>query len=417
MQVVPAKSVAKKKTTKRAKDEVTRLGSALRTLGGLGGGALGNVFGYAEEGRGIGNSLGATISRWLGSGDYAVSSNSLVQRVGAGSPAIPAMHKTGQAITVRHKEFVCSVKGSIGYAVQRFFLLQPGDSNTFPWLSGLASRYQQYRIKGMVFHYVPTSGTAVSGSNPALGAVMLQTSYRVNDTPPTSKAEMMNEYWASEAAPSESFCHPIECDPRENPFSVHYIRDAPVPANDSPMMYDIGVTYVATQGMPGDGNIVGDLWVTYEIELTKPMVLSSVTGNVGYTVISGTTPAPGNWLPAVGLSTIGNTGFTWVSNTLNFPLGATGTYMVLAQVEATTTFTAIDLSGAIAYANCSFFPAALGGATYTRTVVTAATTANRGFFAVAVVLSDPSSQASITVPAGTWTGTALRSLVTITRMV
>jgi hypothetical protein len=97
----------------------------------------------------------------------------------------------------------------------------------------LAVKYQQYKIRGMVFHYVPTSGFAVSGTNPALGSVMIQTTYRAGDTPPTSKVEMLNEYWASEASPADPFCHPIECSPKENPFNVHYIRNAAIPDQNS----------------------------------------------------------------------------------------------------------------------------------------------------------------------------------------
>jgi len=204
----------KAKAQKERRKEVTLIGQALRSLGGLGGSAVGGMLGNAAVGHSMGSSLGAAISKWLGTGDYQVKQNSIVQSSLKGAGAIPMMHNMGQSVTIRHKEFVCSIRGSQNFTVQRFFLLQPGDTNTFPWLSGVANRFQQYRIKGMVFHYVPTSGYAVSGSNPALGAVMIQTSYRANDSEPTSKVEMLNEYWASENIPSDSFCHPIECAPQ-----------------------------------------------------------------------------------------------------------------------------------------------------------------------------------------------------------
>jgi uncharacterized membrane protein len=49
--------------------QVTLLGQALRSLGGLGGGAIGSMFGAPVTGSAVGTSLGTAISKWLGSGD------------------------------------------------------------------------------------------------------------------------------------------------------------------------------------------------------------------------------------------------------------------------------------------------------------------------------------------------------------
>lgn len=326
------------------------------------------------------------------------------------------MHNTGQTITVRHKEFIASIKGSVDFNLQRFFILQPGDTNTFPWLSGIADKFQQYRVKGMVYHYVPTSGYAVNGTNPAIGAVMMQTSYRANDTPPASKSEMLNEYWASEASPADSFCHPIECSPKENPFSVHYVRTNPPPASDSPLLYDLGVTYVATQGMQADNNVVGDLWVTYEIELSKPVVASNVTDTVPSAMLLTTTGI--STAAPLGTTTLTATGqsvpFTFSGRTITFPVGLIGTFLITVRIAASGGFTAMDLSGSATLENCSGTLAESAGV-YTRTVLNAATYMNAGYYTAGVTLSDPSSVATFTLPAGiTWTGTATSTSVTIT---
>lgn len=399
------------KTAKAKKSEVSALGQVLRTLGGLGGGALGGMIGQSAAGSGVGTGLAATLSRWLGAGDYTVSQNSIVSSSLRSSNSIPTMHKSGQMITVRHKEYLCAITGSVNFSVQRFFLLQPGDVHTFPWLSGVANKFQQYRVKGMVFHYVPTSGHAVSSTNPAIGSVMIQTSYRANDSPPESKVEMLNEYWASEASPAESFVHPIECAPKENPFQIHYTRTKPVPSNDSPLLYDLGVTYVATQGMQG-ANPVGDLWVTYEIELIKPQIASSVLGDVYSATLTAQDPVPGSPLGTAITSTSGQAiSLSMTARTLTFPVGFLGTYMVYVRVAATTQFTAFDGTGGPAYVNCvgEIFD---NGATWTRTVVlgAAATTAS-GFYVFAVKLNDPSTVATVTIPAMTWTGTAAYTTV------
>lgn len=274
--VMQPQSKNKSKKSKMKTQELTRLGSALRALGGLGGGAVGGLIGMPGTGANIGSGLGAALSKWLGSGDYQVSSNSMVSSMKA-SGSIPLMHKNDQSVIVRHKEFIGEIKSSTGFAVQYTLELNPGVPETFPWLSNIARNYQEYRFKGVVFHYVPTSGSAVASTNNALGSVMMQTSYRATDTPPDSKRELLNEYWSTETAPFETTCHPIECNPSENPFNIQYVRQVAVPEGDNLLMYDLGVTHVAVSGQQADGVVLGDLWVTYEVELKKPILFSNVT--------------------------------------------------------------------------------------------------------------------------------------------
>lgn len=266
---------APKVVIKTRKNEISAIGRALRAAGGLGGGYLGSMLGSGAAGASIGHGLGAQLSRWLGQGDYQVRSNSLVRQTAAGT--IPAMHQSGQSVIVRHKEFITEVSGKTAFTVQRRLSINPGLASTFPWLSGVAAQYSEYSIKGMVYHYVPTSGNAVSSTNAALGTVMLQTSYRANESQPTSKVEMLNEYWSNEAKPSEAFVHPIECSPKENPFNVQYIRTGDVPSTDNVLLYDLGTTTLAVSGQQADDIVLGDLWVTYEIELRKPK-LTDLTG-------------------------------------------------------------------------------------------------------------------------------------------
>ena len=42
-------------------------------------------------------------------------------------------------------------------------------------------------------------------------------------------------------------------------------------------MYDLGVTHVAVSGQQANDVVLGDLWVTYEVELKKPILYSNVT--------------------------------------------------------------------------------------------------------------------------------------------
>jgi hypothetical protein len=406
-----------KKKTKRVRvgrkkraqhDEVTALGRALRGLGSLGGGALGSFIGQGGAGASIGHNLGAALSKWMGSGDYTVNSNSMVK---SPSGTIPMMHKTAQSVVIRHREFVKQISATTGFSVEAF-IINPGLAATFPWLSGIARRFQEYEIRGMVWHYVPTSGSAVSSTNSALGAVMMQTSYRATDSAPSSKQELLNEYWASESVPSETFCHPIECDPKENPFQVHYVRSVENLIGTEPLLYDMGKTFVATQGMQGT-NVVGDLWVTYEIELKKPVLASSVVTPTEFTSISFPAPAPAAIYQNEAIKEVYFGGIDLKFNlgsTVTFGANTSGVYNIFVYVYLAAGFT-----GQVQWAsnpsftgNCSLsVTATLGGQSYWNSTMvgTVSTSLNSVSFAIAVAKT-PGAIGTVQLPTATWTGTA-----------
>ncbi len=389
----------KKKKTRRVSAPQSRpgfVGQALRSLGGLGGSSLGAMIGMPTTGGALGTGLGAAISKWLGAGDYVVSQNSVLKA----APTIPAMHSDGQTVTIRHKEFVCSVVGSTGFAVNHELTINPGTPSTFPWLSRIAKNFQQYRIKGAVFHYIPTSGSAINSTNPAIGAVMIQTSYRSDEAAPTSKVEMMNEYWASEGPPNETMAHPLECDPAENPFAIQYVRGNVAVTN--PLMYDLGKTFIATYGMPATGNPVGDLWITYDIELRKPVVTSNVAPTTESANVEGTSGTPASLFTSAVVDT-GGMPVTVSANTVTFPKGVHGTFQYALVVDHASNFTACDLSGSLTTSNCT-------EASYERTVIGGTSpTVGVGIRIGYINIPDPSVAATITF--GTFTLTPATALL------
>jgi len=308
-----------------SKKEVSLLGQAIRALGATAGGAVGGMFGVPVAGAQAGNSLGASISKWLGSGDYEVSQNSIVRSV-RNSPSIPMMHNNSQSVVVRHKEYLGEVLSAQNFTVQGAYPLNPGVDQTFPWLSRIARRFQEYAFKGVVFHFVPTSGSI--SSTQALGSIMMQTTYRTTDSAPTSKIEMLNEYWACETVPADTVCHPIECDPKENPFNVHYVRSGEVPSTESKLSYDLGTMYLATSGQSTSGIVLGDLWVTYEVELKKPILTSDATATPDYKSFKYSGGAMASLFNGTVLATAGTLTITATGNIITFPQGSHGTYFV-----------------------------------------------------------------------------------------
>lgn len=395
--------VAKRRTTPQ---EMTALARALRQMGSVIGSSGGAMLGSPSIGATIGSSLGGALSKWLGAGDYAVASNTVVQRNLSASRSIPSMHNDSQSIIVRHKEYLGEVRSATAYTVQQSFPINPGIPQTFPWLSGIATRFQEYTIRGAVFHYIPSSGAAVSSTNAALGTVMLQTSYRATDAPPASKVEMLNEYCSNEVVPSDTMAHPIECDPKENPFNVQYVRSGAVPSGESTLLYDLGQTHLAVSGCQTNGNVIGDLWITYEVELRKPLVASNVTAAVISGVADAVTPSNTNPLGSTLSTFVGSLSATMTGNTITFGKGQVGKYVVATLISGNTL--ALAFPGAIAN-NCTTASIQTGVLSSWVNISGSSLCS----LLISIVISDPTVTPTLTLPfGGSGTYTATRVVIT-----
>lgn len=363
-----------------------------------------------SSGGSVGHSLGATLSKWLGSGDYEINKNSIVDQ--NMSSSVPVMHKGDQSIIVRHREFITTVNSSQAYQVQNSFDINPGNPYLFPWMAGIAARFQEYKVRGMVFHYVPTSGSAVASTNSALGAVMLQTSYRASDTPPATKIEMLNEYNSNEAVPCDAFCHPIECDPKENPFNIQYVRSNTLPGSEDKLLYDLGTTHVAVAGCQTTGNPIGDLWVTYEIELKKPIVASNITNpfkTFGLNVAGAANAA--SIFTGTQVS-YGSLGVTAAANTITFDKGVTGSFMIIVSMRGP--FTGVSWSTPPALTNCTFQTGPNGASTVGTFKGGSTDSVEYVSYQTFVQVLDPSLVAKVVIPTATAVGAINTTLLTVT---
>jgi len=384
--------------------EVTAIGKALRFLGGLGGGAIAPFAGAAPAAGSLaGTTLAGNISKWLGYGAYKVARNTIMESSNA---SIPLMHNSSQSVIVRHREYIGEVSSAVSYTKQLEVVLNPGSKLSFPWLSTIAQQYQEYSWRGVVFHYIPTVGEAVSTTVPAYGNVMMHTDYRVTAPEPANKAELLNEYFASDARPCETFIHPIECDPRENPYNVQYVRAGVISNTEDPKSYDLGVMRVYTQGQGAANVVMGEVWVTYEVELRKPQVASQFGDFamlMSNTNIASTTPLGENHTTR--LDTIGVTVTTITGKSrLSFPQGLIGRFMVLVQYINSGALTSTAMS--LLYTNCTNAPIfGSGGTTQKMEALQTAVAAN-GAFAVAVDINSKQTEAEIELAMATLTNAA-----------
>lgn len=248
----------------------------------------------------VGGWLGNKVGTILGLGEYEVSQNSIIHE----GQTPPMMHRSEDTIVVRHREYMGDIYSGVGGAFRvQSFQLQPGLSSTFEWLAPIAGQYQEWIPHGMVMEFKSNSGDVVSGTSSELGMVIMATDYNAfGQNPFQNKTQMLNTVYSTNAKITDSFYHPIECAPHRNVMDMLFVRTGAIPANQPPQLYDLGTFAIASQGCQGDNQNLGELWMTYEIGLSKASLIQ--TGNAaqpcdifyGFNIAAGsnaTTPLTG----------------------------------------------------------------------------------------------------------------------------
>jgi len=275
---------------------------------------------------GSGNAAGMIMKKITGSGAYRLNQNSIMNT----STSIPTFSGIGEGTLVEHREYIGDLLGSTGF-VNTTYNLNPGLSQTFPWLSYQTSGYTAYKFEGLVACYKPTSGMLSGSSNPALGTVIMATNYNSAESAYTSKIQMEQAEFCTSGVSCEPLLHPIECKPSLTILPEKYIRYGSLPSNADIHLYDQGVLQIATQGQPSNATPIGEIWLTYKVRLFTPRIPPSEYPSTPYSHYSlkplannssGNIGNQSNFLPLGG-----NMPLTW-SSAASFSVPLPGEYLV-----------------------------------------------------------------------------------------
>lgn len=230
------------------------------------GGRLGSYFG--DTGKRLGQSIGSGMGKFLGFGDYGLSSRVKYNSLLDAGKQVPAMHNIHDGIVISHREYIGDILSSQAFNTTTY-QVNPGLSSTFAWLSQIAPAFQQYEFLGLIFEFRSMAGSAVSSTNNALGTIIMSADYNVTNPAYVSKAQQEQSFWAMSISPDHNCILPIECAKQEGLFNSLLVRSQAVNSNQNVQLYDFCNVQVSTQGMQADSINVGELWVTYNIKLSK----------------------------------------------------------------------------------------------------------------------------------------------------
>jgi len=245
------------------------------------------VVDYASN---IANKTWSAVKSVFGAGAYGLGAYSSGASAAVEDQEVPTITNPGGSdgpVVIRHKEFIndivvaasdTGVDGTQPFHLFQSLIVNPGNAVTFPWLSTIASSFTQYRFCGLQFWFKSTSGSL--STTQALGEIILSTEYNVNSPPPTSKVQMLNEIFSVSKVPAFDAHCDIETDPKQSSGSgLLYVSDnnaIPVAGESQDLRWQNLCNFlVATQGTQvasGKSVVLGELWVTYQVELYKPQL-------------------------------------------------------------------------------------------------------------------------------------------------
>jgi hypothetical protein len=252
-----------------------KLNAVLRGLGGAGSSLLG--FG-PSVGSELADSAHRLFKSVTGYGDYKVKNNTLITDNGA-----PIFKPEDRVMHIRHREFVTDVysgpdldNGATKFNTYLKYAINPANPGLFPWLSTIARNFQQFRFRGLLFSFESKSGYGVSSTNTTLGTVIIATDYIVKPsyllptiTPFNNKQEMEAHEFCTSSIPTSNMLHPIECAPSEQLMQHHNVVVKRFEEREDIKFYYPCMTQISTVGMQKEKINLGELWVSYDIELLK----------------------------------------------------------------------------------------------------------------------------------------------------
>jgi hypothetical protein len=210
-------------------------------------------------------------------------------QLGSGPMFMSVKSSSSGLVRIRHREYITDVlTGSTGsvFTVAQFLGINPGLASTFPWLSGVANKFESYRFRSLRFlleSQVPTSTN---------GAMFMAIDFDAADPQPNSKQQMMT-YKTSVRSPIWTDCC---CQP--NPEELHklgpekFVRQGALAANLDIRTADVGNLIVATVA-GSTGLAAAELYVEYDVELITPLYEpgAQAVAATGKLVCSGTIAA------------------------------------------------------------------------------------------------------------------------------
>lgn len=196
-----------------------------------------------------------------------------------------------QSMPIWESEYVAEIIPSAApsFSLQQF-PVNPGQVDTFPWLSAIAERFEKYEFEFLDFVY--KREVSEFATNGVTGKVIMSFDSDASDPAPSTKQQMEDTDPHADCMPCENMRLRIPQNLLKKLNDAFFVRPAAVPSGGDIKTYDIGTLNVACQGTAAN-TAVGELHVEYALRLRVPVLenrnvlASTITNDVGTGIATG----------------------------------------------------------------------------------------------------------------------------------
>lgn len=216
------------------------------------------------------------------------------------SARVTTSNSAGQrSCTIRHSELFATVSSRTTFDPYSY-LINPGQTSVFPWLSVQAAGWERYRFKKLRFEFLSRVAATTSG------AVTLGVDYDVADAPPDSELTLMSYQNSVQDAPWKNQQLILSKESLNAQSKYRYVHTTDVVPSTAEARQDYaGKLFVQALGATA-GLVFGTLVVHYEVEFVTPQLSNGATASNHITIpaASGASPQAMMGAGAVGVGTV-----------------------------------------------------------------------------------------------------------------
>lgn len=177
----------------------------------------------------------------------------------------PKFINRAQNMCVIHREYITDITGNTSdFAVVFNQNVNPGNYDLFPWLAGVARRFESYQFTKLEFEYSTISTTIDRG----YAALVID--YDPTDAQPTTKSQALQYQSTIKCAVWQSATHKSTSQ-NLHKRKTYFVQTSVSPPTGTSDTHDTGRLFVCA-GSNNSAQKIGELWVSYVVELMTPQL-------------------------------------------------------------------------------------------------------------------------------------------------